>query len=510
MRFSRIVSGFRERGLRARWAQQENRRNGKAYEAAQAVWSDTNAELQSMVVTACSYTGMGGGQLAPEVGLRRDETLLWTGAGVTLVEATSWPSLRLPGYTALTTDLLTESFSAEPSVQLKPIDTGSVAVTDQRLVFVGGSPRARRHEWAFAELLGLAHTPDAPCTLLQVASDPANPDPTGANPAGATAEARPGAAKPRRLSGLLLTPEAVSEFRFVVSLALAEGAGERAAFVAYLERMLDAHQHARPAPPPLVVPRDAPSSVRLGLRTARELALGGAGGSVGGRSLRLVAAVGAAFVLFNVMTPDGPEDKVLSGPPQIDASPSASASVTLPAPDRILTQPTPAPTTPQPGSQSTAKGRPLPPPPPETSEPKAPRPKPVETRDPDSKPKSTQQNPFPRRDGDGRGDWLCGAPWNPYQYNFCGGEYVYSPESGVCQYFRCADNFWDERGYLVECSDGKVTRTGGYRNSCEKHGGYRRTVWQFYSSWSGWGERNDGPGSWGPPAMAPDRDRGEH
>ncbi|WP_460521549.1 hypothetical protein [Flindersiella endophytica] len=490
---------MKERGLRTRWAQQENRRYGKAYEAAQAAWSDTNAELQGMVVTACSYTGMGGGQLAPEVGLRPDETLLWTGAGVTLVETTTSPKLRVPGYDALTTDLLTESFPAEPSARLKPVDSGSVAVTDQRLMFAGTSPRNRRREWVFADLTGLLHTPDVPCTLLQVS---ANGEKEAVAPAGR-----------HPLTGLLLTPEAVSEFRFVVSLALAEGAGERAAFVAYLERMLDTHQHTRPAPPSLVTAKDSPGRVRLGLRTAKQLALGGAGGSMGGRSLRLVAAAGAAFVLFNVVTPDVPEGQVLSAPPSLADSPSPTASVDLPAPDRILSDPTPAPTTPQPGSQPTAKGRPVPPPP-DTKETRAPQPTPTAQPKSSSRsrtPKSTQQNPFPRRDDDGdddgRGDWMCDAPWNPYQYNFCGGEYVYSPESGVCQYFRCADDFWNEHGYLVECSDGKVTRTGGYRYSCAGHGSYRRTVYQFYSSWSGWREEAHGPDSWGPPAMDSDRDR---
>jgi hypothetical protein len=276
--------------------------------------------------------------------------------------------------------------------------------------------------------------------------------------------------------------------------------------------MLDAHQHARPAAPSMVTTKDAPSPVRLGLRTAKQIALGSAGGSVGGRTLRLVAAAGAAFVLFNVMTPDVREDPVLSAPPPFGASPSASGSVTLPAPDRILSEPTPAPTTPQPGSQPTAKGRPLPPPP-ETSEPEAPQPKATETRKPSSKPrspKSTQDNPFPRPDRGDDGDPFCGAPENPYEYNFCGGEYVISPESGVCHYFRCADDFWNERGYLVECSDGKVTRTGGYRYSCVGHGSYRRTVYRFYSSWSDWGERVDGPDGWGPPAMGSDRDHQQH
>lgn len=486
-RFRRVASGMEDRGPRVRWARQENRRNGKAYEAAQATWSGTNAELQAMVVTACSYTGMGGGQLAPEVGLRNDETLLWTGTGVSLVDATAWPELRLPGYTALTADLLAESFSRAPSADLTTVDTGSVAVTDQRLIFVGESPIKHRREWAFDDLLGLVHLPDAPCTLLQVASEK-----SGAH---------------RRMSGLLLTAEAVAEFRFVLALALAEGAGERAGFVAYLERLLDAHQDARPSPPSLVTARDAPSPVRLGLRTAREVCLGGLSSSVGSRTVRLVAAAATAFVLFSVALPGQADKTVLSAPPPVVASPTASVPMTLRAPDRVLNTPTTKPTTPQPGSRSTAKGQPHPAPRPTLTQ-AAPKPKPSATRRAPSPvpsaskpPRSRQQNPFPQRDG---GDgWFCGAPPNPFQYTFCGGQYVFWPNFDVCRYFRCADDFWNDHGYLVVCADGKVTRTGGDRSSCTEHGGYRHTVYQR-SPLEPDGRAHD-PADWGPPAV--DRDR---
>jgi hypothetical protein len=71
---------------------------------------------------------------------------------------------------------------------------------------------------------------------------------------------------------------------------------------------------------------------------------------------------------------------------------------------------------------------------------------------------------------------LCGAPANPYGYNFCGGGYVNSPPSDICSYFSCIDNFWNGKGYMVECSDGMYSMSGGRRGACSYHGGEQRPV----------------------------------
>ncbi len=72
---------------------------------------------------------------------------------------------------------------------------------------------------------------------------------------------------------------------------------------------------------------------------------------------------------------------------------------------------------------------------------------------------------------------LCGAPQNPYGYNYCGrGANVTSPPSDVCTYFRCIANFPNGRGYMEECSDGTVSKSGGVRGSCSTHGGDLRAV----------------------------------
>jgi hypothetical protein len=72
----------------------------------------------------------------------------------------------------------------------------------------------------------------------------------------------------------------------------------------------------------------------------------------------------------------------------------------------------------------------------------------------------------------------CGAPSNPYGYNFCGvGTYIYSPKSGTCTYFNCIEYFGEGRGYMVECNDGTYSMSGGIPDVCSYHEGMERPVY---------------------------------
>jgi len=72
---------------------------------------------------------------------------------------------------------------------------------------------------------------------------------------------------------------------------------------------------------------------------------------------------------------------------------------------------------------------------------------------------------------------LCGAPTNPYGYNYCGrGANVSNPPGDVCAYFMCIANFSNGRGYMEECRDGTVSKSGGIQGSCSKHGGDQRAI----------------------------------
>lgn len=74
-------------------------------------------------------------------------------------------------------------------------------------------------------------------------------------------------------------------------------------------------------------------------------------------------------------------------------------------------------------------------------------------------------------------DTLCGAPQNPDGYNFCGGSTISDPDSNVCEYFDCIDNFSNGKGYMVECSDGTYSMSGGRRGACSDHGGEQQDVY---------------------------------
>ena len=71
----------------------------------------------------------------------------------------------------------------------------------------------------------------------------------------------------------------------------------------------------------------------------------------------------------------------------------------------------------------------------------------------------------------------CGAPANPWGYNFCGGTVIPSPNAAFCQYFDCIPSFWKHtRGYVMMCDDGRYSHSGGVAGSCKGHGGDRRAL----------------------------------
>ncbi|MBJ7609018.1 MAG: hypothetical protein JF887_06260 [Candidatus Dormibacteraeota bacterium] len=72
---------------------------------------------------------------------------------------------------------------------------------------------------------------------------------------------------------------------------------------------------------------------------------------------------------------------------------------------------------------------------------------------------------------------LCGAPDNPWNYNFCGGGTISSPPSNFCDYFNCIRSFADyTNGYVEECRDGMYSHSGGRPGSCSSHGGNLRPL----------------------------------
>ncbi|MCZ7439553.1 hypothetical protein O7598_24330 [Micromonospora sp. WMMC241] len=222
----------------------------------------------------------------------------------------------------------------------------------------------------------------------------------------------------RRTSGLLLPTGAAADFRFTLTLAFADAIEQRAAVVAELDELLAEHAELRPQRPAVLTPAQARFSARLpgGRRT---VAVGAA----------LALAVPAMLVESNPPTRAGSERAAA-------ATPAATASPAPPAvAPAVRTRPS---TSPEPRRSRSAPG-------------------------------GTDPQPAAER--------RCGAPPNPFGYDYCGGQRIRKPAAGVCDWFECVPGFWSGRGWLVQCRDGAVSRTGGQRDACAGHRGLRRTVW---------------------------------
>lgn len=70
----------------------------------------------------------------------------------------------------------------------------------------------------------------------------------------------------------------------------------------------------------------------------------------------------------------------------------------------------------------------------------------------------------------------CASPCNPWGYNFSSGHLIYSPPGTFCNYFKCIANFWNGKGYVMECQDATYSKSGGINGSCSHHGGNWRPL----------------------------------
>jgi hypothetical protein len=108
-----------------------------------------------------------------------------------------------------------------------------------------------------------------------------------------------------------------------------------------------------------------------------------------------------------------------------------------------------------------------------------PRTTPPPTRPPTTQPRTTQppqtsppatQPPPPAP--------TCGAPANPYGYNFCHrGAVVFNPPQDICSYFNCIASFSNGSGYMEQCADDTYSMSGGRRGACSSHGGEQQPVY---------------------------------
>ncbi|MCG5468723.1 hypothetical protein LADH09A_002593 [Micromonospora sp. LAH09] len=207
---------------RIAWAERENERRQRAYRDATDAWLRRDDHLARLRIEAASFLGCTQPRTGLPVELADDELVFRVLPVAELVEAEArhLPGLPRPGWCDFTetADLLLPA-------GLRVVDTGMAVVTSHRVAFAG---REHRREWRYADLVGPAHHPDVPVTLL--------PDHC-------------------RLAGLLVPANTVVNFRFYLTLAVAD---DRATVTAQVDALLAAHRAARPVASVLVSPDDAP------------------------------------------------------------------------------------------------------------------------------------------------------------------------------------------------------------------------------------------------------------
>ncbi|WP_410820440.1 hypothetical protein [Micromonospora sp. 050-3] len=208
---------------RIAWAERENERRQRAYRDATDAWRHRDDHLARLRIEAASFLGCTQPRTGLPVDLDGDELVFRVLPVATLVEAEARhvPGLPTPGRSCSFAETSGEALPAG----LRAVDTGMAVVTSHRVAFGG---REHRREWRYEDLVGPAHHPDTPFTLL--------PDHS-------------------RLSGLLVPTNAVVNFRFYLTLAVAT---DRAAVLAQVDALLAAHRAARPAPVVPAEPDDAP------------------------------------------------------------------------------------------------------------------------------------------------------------------------------------------------------------------------------------------------------------
>ncbi|MCW3839185.1 hypothetical protein ONA70_03620 [Micromonospora yasonensis] len=417
-------------GWRARWVGRENERRRTAYDVALQAWRRRDEELRRLYCEAEEPVPPAETAAGLPVDLDDDEVVLAVQPAAELVEVTARHTADLPTVELTVVPVEDTRRSRRQPNGISVVDAGTAVVTDRRLILVG---RHEHQEWPYDRLGGVAHHPGEPVTLL--------------HPQG-----------PGRIRGVRVPRAEVSAFRLRLTLAYARATGTYPALLDRLDDEIVAHWHDRPPIPVPATPADAPLTARLvrpALITAVAVALALAGvasvfhGSVPDRPV----------VGMNVDRSVAPIDPALPPP---STGLGAPANSTAPHPTRTAPGQTsggrPATTAPTTGTPASTADQP--PAPPSSS--------PGATASP-SPTLSTSSSP-PATD-------RCGAPPNPYGYTYCGGSYIYDPAPDVCDWFACVSNLWDGKGYLVQCEDGLLSRTGMQGGPCADHDGTRRPLY---------------------------------
>ncbi|MEV5690946.1 hypothetical protein [Micromonospora globbae] len=255
---------------RIAWAARENERRRRAHLLALETWRRRADELTRQRIEAATFLGCTEPRAGLPVDLDDDELIFRILPAAELVEAAA---RHVPG---LPPPALTVGPPAPAGRTLPPglrvTDAGVAVVTSRRVAFAG---RSQRREWWYADLAAPAHHPDVPLTLLHPRT-------------------------PGRLAGLRVPANVTANTRFYLTLAVAAARDERAAVVAELDALSEAHERCRPTPPAPAEPWQAPLLARRPERRATT-------------AVAAVAAVAFATLTAGAHGPDDGDRRVEAG-----------------------------------------------------------------------------------------------------------------------------------------------------------------------------------------------------
>ena len=209
------------------FAKRKRRKAQEAYDRALALWQQEDAELHEMADMAAGYQGETG---VGSLQLHQDERVFMVLKGAALIEPRRERGHYVGGYSGFSFRVAkgvryhvggTRGTYQQGAEVPTPIDTGTVTITNQRVVFEG-SKQAR--EWDFSKLLGHEDHAEAPWTALPVSNR-------------------------QKVSGFLYDAQHAAEIRFRLGLALATFNNTRGDFASHIQQELAEHQASRPTAP---------------------------------------------------------------------------------------------------------------------------------------------------------------------------------------------------------------------------------------------------------------------
>jgi hypothetical protein len=409
---------------RTRWADRENARRQALYQNALVTWQADTSELASMIEEARSFVGTA----STSVVLKEGESVLYELPVVSLVEVQRAPGHYTSGYSGFSFRIAKGirynvggsrgTFVQGPELH-KITDEGPATITNMRVIFQGSR---NSREWAYSKMLGVQHDDSRPFTLMHVSNR-------------------------QKVSGLLYAVSLSTYFRFYLSLGLARFQQATEAFVQSLLAEQTQHEAMKPTPPAVAAPKEAPAGVVGFVRGVRTAYIGRPGWPRGWRITQGVLTVGLTLGLLGSMTSSPAPHVQRSG---LSSTPAATSTY---SPEPVFT------------TQALPTLKP-------SRKPSAPHSvAPVVTHHTSPAPPRPAPKPSPAAR-------TCGAPANPWGYNFCGrGSMISSPAADVCSYFDCIASFYNGTGYMAECNDGTYSMSGGRQGACSHHSGESRAVY---------------------------------